>query len=107
MTSGTSLPLRTRPPSSLDADSLAVVGGAVTVIDRSPASAGSLHGLRGSLVGGLAEVGPLGHEERLVGNVGCEAGLAQDRAVALRLQPERQVLAAALDDAAHREDVDE
>ena len=46
-------------------------------------------------------------EERLVGHVRLEPGVAEDRAVALVLEPEGQVLAAALDDPALGEDVDE
>ena len=46
-------------------------------------------------------------QERVVGDVRREAGLAQDRAVALVLEPQRQILAAALDDPALGEDVDE
>ena len=56
---------------------------------------------------GLAEIGALGHEQRLVRDVGRQAGLAQDRAVALALEAERQVLAAALDDPALGQHVDE
>ena len=46
-------------------------------------------------------------EQRLVGDVRGETGLAEDRAVALVLEAERQVLAAALDDPALGEDVDD
>ena len=49
---------------------------------------------------GLAEVRALRDEQRLVRDVRREAGLAEDRAVALGLEAERQVLAAALDDPA-------
>ena len=51
--------------------------------------AGGLHGLQLRAGRGLRDA------ERLVGHVGREAGLAQDRAVALVLEAQGQVLAAA------------
>src|SRR6188768_3616400 len=69
-------------------------------IGRPAALAADLHGL------GL-EIGTLGHEEGLVRRIHGQSGLAQDRAVALVLEPEGEVLAAGLDDAALGQDVDD
>src|SRR3712207_884112 len=111
ITSGSRRPLRMRPPkvgssavsrpsglrgiaAAIDVAS-EVVGASVMAIGRSTALAGGLHRLLGvvRVLGvGAAELRTLGHEERLVGNVGRQAGLAEDRAVALLLESQRQVL---------------
>src|SRR5438034_1015053 len=49
----------------------------------------------------------LGHEERVVRDGRLETGFAEDRAVALVLEAQGEVLAAALDDPALGEDVDD
>ena len=64
-------------------------GSEVSVIGVGARLAGGLHGLE------LGAGGRLRDEQRLVGQLGLVAGLAQDRAVALLLEPQRQVLAAA------------
>src|SRR5215211_7114857 len=67
ITSGSRRPFRIRPPNSVDR-AAAVAGGAVTVIGRSARLAGGLHCL-GGVLGRLAEVRTLGHEQCLVRNV--------------------------------------
>src|SRR5206468_8103694 len=80
--------------------------------DRPARLAGGLHRAVGVLGAGAvalvagAELRAAGNEQGLVGYVGGETRLAQDRAVAVLLEPERQVLAAALDDPALGKDVD-
>src|SRR5947207_12656606 len=69
----------------------------------SPRLAGGLHGL----VIGIGAGGRLGDEQRFVGHVDLEARLAEDRAVALVLEPQGKILAAALHDPALGQDMDD
>src|SRR4026209_762055 len=83
MTSGSSLSSLIRPPNSVAPADSSMVGDVVTGIGSSPASAGGLHWASVRPVGVALEIGALRHEERLVRDVRREAGLAEDRAVAL------------------------
>src|SRR6185503_13569788 len=89
----------------------AAVGSVSIAIARSARLAGDSCRLRRvSRFGAIRVIGPgrrLRHEQRLVGDVRLEAGLAEDRAVALVLEAERQILAAALHDPALGEDMHE